>query len=165
MPRGFSLLEILITLLLITVITTLTIPNFQSPFQHQADLHQAHQLLDTINLARNEAILRESTTTLCGINCENWSAGQIIFLGKYTQEKPGSEKIISVSQQNPTQGVLHWRSSLHRDYLSFLPTGTTRGEDGTFWYCRAGAKQASWAVIVNQVGRARLETKATAYPC
>jgi type IV fimbrial biogenesis protein FimT len=158
---GFSLLELLITIVLISIISTLAFPSFQSFFMQSQSKTLATQLMQALHLARSEAMLRGITITLCQsadhTTCSgNWEDGQIIFADtKNTATVQDKEDLLYVFSSSRHKGILHWRSSLHRNYLSFYPTGFTRSEDGTFWYCQTENHPASWAIIVNQAGRAR----------
>jgi type IV fimbrial biogenesis protein FimT len=171
---GFSLIELLITVVLISIISILAIPNFQSFFKQSQSKTLATQLMEALHLTRSEAMLRGITITLCQsadhTTCSgNWQDGQIIFADtKNTATVENKESLLYVFPSSRQKGILHWRSSLHRNYLSFYPTGFTRSEDGTFWYCQTGKHQATWAVIVNQAGRARYVDNAknlVAYLC
>jgi type IV fimbrial biogenesis protein FimT len=171
---GFTLIELLITIALISVISTIAFPGFQSFFKQSQSKTLAAQLMQALHLARSEAMLRGITITLCHsadhTTCSgNWEDGQIIFTDtKNTATVQNKECLLYVFPSSRREGVLHWRSSLHRNYLSFYPTGFTRSEDGTFWYCQTESHQPSWAIIVNQAGRARYADDPkhlTAYAC
>ena len=171
---GFTLLELLITITLIAITAAIAFPNFQTLFQQSQAKVQAQRLLQSLHLARSESLLRGVTITLCASSnhqtcTENWEEAQIIFIDRNNNASASNQDDILYSiEPTKPEGILHWRSSLHRPYLSFFPTGSTRGEDGTFWYCQHNKPQATWAIIINQTGRARyLDTPAalTKYPC
>jgi type IV fimbrial biogenesis protein FimT len=166
---GFSLLELIITLALIAIITGIAIPAYTSFINTTKDQVASEKLLQALVIARNEALLRGVTLTMCKsldhVSCSgDWKNGQIIFIdSQHNATVTNKENIIYVLDS--VEGVLHWQSSLHRDYLSFFPSGSTQGEDGTFWFCHAGVNVASWAIIVNQAGRARVTTDTKKYIC
>jgi type IV fimbrial biogenesis protein FimT len=158
---GFSLLELLITISLITISSSLLLPNFKHFLQTSKQKTQAAQLMQALHLARSEAMLRGITVTVCQTEdqqtcSENLAETQMIFTDPSNHASVSSkENILYLFEFLSFDGVLHWKSSLHRAYLTFYPSGLTQGEDGTFWYCLPEHRVASWAVIVNQVGRAR----------
>jgi len=163
---GFTLIELVITMLLLIVVTTIAIPSYTSFYNTTQDKIASERLLQALQIARNEAMLRGVTVTLCKsrdhVSCSgNWEDGQIIF----TTTAPQKENILTMVDGIKQKGVLHWQSSLHREYVAFFPSGTTRGEDGTFWFCRSHESKASWAVVVNQAGRARLAADVKRYAC
>jgi type IV fimbrial biogenesis protein FimT len=159
---GFSLLELLIVLSIIALTLTLSLPTF-STFLNQAKSQRIkEQLLRAIHLARSEAQWRGVAVSLCHsanhkICGGRWEDDQIIFID---EAEAGSvqktEDILSIFSMPRLPGVLHWRSALSRAYLQILPTGLTRGEDGTFWYCSRESKIPVWAIKVSQSGRARV---------
>jgi type IV fimbrial biogenesis protein FimT len=176
MPKttGFSLLELLITLSLITILASLTLPSFKNLTHKTKSKTQATQLMQSLRLARSEAILRATPITLCqtsnNTTCSDTPTDkQILFTDPKNNATVTTEDNLLYLFDYPTQdGKLYWRSSLHRNYLSFYPSGSTRGEDGTFWYCQPEKHLTRWAVIVNQAGRARYVDDPkllSAYPC
>lgn len=167
---GFSLLELVIAMTLIIMMTGIAIPSYSTLFNKTHDQLASEQLLQAIRMTRNEAMLRGVTVTLCKSgdhqHCSgNWSDGQIIFVDANNDKIPIQDNIIYVIDGLKAKGVLHWQSSLHRDYLSFSSLGAPFGEDGAFWFCRSNESKASWAVVVNQAGRARRVTDVKKYSC
>ncbi len=83
---GFSMIELLITLVLIGIIAGLVVPNFRSVIQNNRLTTQANTLLTDLNFARSEAIKRasgigfcRSTTGAACSNAGNWENGWLIF--------------------------------------------------------------------------------------
>lgn len=155
--KGFSLFELLICLSIISILLVLTFPNYSQFLSQSKEQSLSQQLLRGINLARSEARLRGDIVGFCGsvdhVACSKvWKDGQIIFV----DDDQGNRKVLSVSDALAIKGVLHWRSALGREYLQFLPSGFTNGEQGTFWFCRENSKIPQWAIVVNHAGRTRL---------
>ena len=151
--RGFSLLELMVTLIIVTILITLTVPSFITFSTQSKNTIIGKQLLRAINLARSEAQLRGVPVTLCKsrdhISCSGqWQDGQIIFIDD------GSNTILEVFKTPRTKSVLHWQSSLNKDYLRLFPSGSTHNTAGTFWLCNQEGKIV-WKIIVSRQGRAR----------
>jgi type IV fimbrial biogenesis protein FimT len=145
-PKGFSLPELLITLTLISLLTILTLPNYQTFLTQSQDRVLSSQLLRAIALAKSETTLRGQTIILCPSEnhqtCStNWQADKILL---------ADNQVLQTFHSPKTPGHLNWRGSLSRSYLQ-IPT---HGEDGTFWYCFKGAPR--WAIAINQSARAHL---------
>jgi type IV fimbrial biogenesis protein FimT len=62
--RGFTLVELMITLAVAAVLLTVAVPSFQAVFQNNRLVSQVNELVTAINLARNEAIKRGVNVTL-----------------------------------------------------------------------------------------------------
>ena len=138
--------------LFITAILLVVIVPSQKIFFDRAKAETlAAKLTQAIRLARDESISSGFPAVLCKSadqkTCSGeWRDGYIILQNK---------KVAYVFRNNPAEGSLYWRSSLARDFLEFLPEGTTPNENGTFWYCAREAKNPAWAIVVSQSGRAR----------
>lgn len=151
---GFSLLELLITLIIIIILLAMSLPNEKIFINKSQDEVMSQQLLRAIYLARSEAITRNTTVTLCksadSKTCSgDWLNGYIIST---------NDAILSVYSNVTAQGVIHWRVFPNgRDRLTFFPSGLADIENGTFWYCNAPQAKARWAIVLSQSGRARLE--------
>jgi len=111
-------------------------------------------------MARSEAILRGRMVSLCKSNDQtnclgSWEEGQIIFADENQNGHViNAAHVLSVFSGRAS-GKLLWKSSLHRDYLQFLPSGLTNSQNGTFWFCEKNMKNPSWLIKINHLGRAR----------
>lgn len=153
MKNGFSLLEILVVLTIVFMILAFAIPS-ERIFLTNAKVDALRlQLQRAIDLTRSEAIMRNETVTLCGSSNKNtctgsWDAGYIIL---------ANTKPIYIFYATPNQGQLHWRAfPSNQPELQYLPSGMSKTENGTFWYCLPTEKTPRWAIVVSQSGRARL---------
>jgi len=84
--RGFTLVEISMTLLVAGVMMAIAYPSFVSLTQNQRAVTMANQFIGAIKLARSEAIKRSSTVSLCPANTaqtacgDDWTQGWLIFV-------------------------------------------------------------------------------------
>jgi type IV fimbrial biogenesis protein FimT len=152
--RGFSLLELLITLVIIIIFLAMSVPNAKIFINKSQDEVMSQELLHAIYFARSEAITRNTTVTLCksidSKSCSgDWLNGYIIAT---------NDQVLSVYHNVTTQGMIHWRGFPNGyDHLTFFPSGLTDIQNGTFWYCVEAQSKAHWAIVLSQSGRARLE--------
>lgn len=152
--KGFSLFEALIVLTIIIILIAVTVPNEKLFISKSQDEVMSQQLLRAIYLARSEAMTRSQTVTLCASvddkTCSgDWIQGYIIAT---------NDQRISVYRNVTNQGMINWRTfPKGRKELTFLATGFTEIENGTFWYCPNHDAKAQWAIVMSQSGRARLE--------
>ena len=150
--RGFSLIELLIVIAMISILLLLAVPTQNSFFDKSKAKMMSEQLRLSINFARNEAIVRNVPIILCKSRNQKecsgeWQDGYIILAEK---------KIIFAFKNTIQNGILHWRSSLNHPYLTFMPSGISVQENGTFWYCLKNTENPAWAIVINKAGRVRI---------
>lgn len=85
--RGFTLVELMITLALAAIIMSLAIPGFQDIIRNNRAATQSNELVAALSLARSEAVKRGARVSLCpstnGAACTggtDWAEGWIVFL-------------------------------------------------------------------------------------
>jgi type IV fimbrial biogenesis protein FimT len=99
--RGFTLIELLVTMAIAVVLLSVAVPGFQTLSRNNRMTSIANSLVSSIQLARSEAINRNSPVQLCpssnGTSCAGsggWEQGWIVL-------HPTSSTVISVQQQLP----------------------------------------------------------------
>jgi len=83
--RGFTLVELMVTLVVFGVLLGVAVPNFSTFTASSRVSSAANDLLLNLGYARSEAVKRGSFATLCatanGTACgTNWSQGWMVFL-------------------------------------------------------------------------------------
>ncbi|UXI66317.1 GspH/FimT family protein [Tahibacter amnicola] len=83
---GFTLVELVIVVLVVTLLTALALPSYVNVTRANRATTQAAEFLTAINLARTEAITRGMRISLCpsadGATCAagtDWSGGWLVF--------------------------------------------------------------------------------------
>ncbi|MBT8132050.1 MAG: GspH/FimT family pseudopilin [Gammaproteobacteria bacterium] len=90
MSQGFTLIEMIITLLVAAIILTLGIPSFQNSIRNNAMTASTNSMIASLQLARSEAIKRRLPVSVCtapdfaavDVSCDNsadWQQGWIVF--------------------------------------------------------------------------------------
>ncbi len=91
--RGFTLMELLVTMAVAAILLAIAVPNFQSFFNRNRVVTVTNDFITAVNYARSEAIKGGAITTLCMSNntstnapsCTgntNWSNGWIIWVDR-----------------------------------------------------------------------------------
>lgn len=83
--KGFTLLELLVTVALVGVIVGLAVPSFRGLIQSSRSTSLANELSVSMNYARSEAVRRGLGVTVCPSNDETdcggeWTDGWIVLL-------------------------------------------------------------------------------------
>jgi type IV fimbrial biogenesis protein FimT len=85
--RGFTLMELIITILVAAILTAIAVPAFDSFVKNDRDSAQVNSLAYSMNYARSEAVKRDLATgvsvcpSLDGLNCNGaaWASGWMVY--------------------------------------------------------------------------------------
>lgn len=161
--RGYSLLELMMTLGLITVILTLGVPSFGNIVANQRLMAEINALFHDIHLARKESVVRRRVVSLCptlgGDTCEpgsDWSAGWMMFVNldrDWPAVRDSGEPVLRRYQvSRPTRIVANRRSfSLRSTEL--------RATNGTVVFCDPAGRGTARALVISYTGRPRVAYK------
>ena len=84
--KGYSLIELLVSLAILGILLAVSLPNFQDTIESNVTNSQAKLFMTTLNLARSEAIKRGTNVGICpsndGLDCDaaSWSTGWVVFV-------------------------------------------------------------------------------------
>ena len=160
--RGFSLLELMVTVAIMAILGTLAVPSFQTLLQANKTRAVASELLASLNLARSEAARRGQPVSVCpssnGSSCAtgstDWDKGWIVFVnedGASERSAPAvdaNEQVLQVRQDLPTRITVRPNSNFTNG-ITFLRTGLVWGlGTGTFAVCANGDLNKSQAILV-----------------
>jgi type IV fimbrial biogenesis protein FimT len=128
---GFTLYELLITVVIIGVILTFAVPNLQDFARNSRMTSTANDLLSAFHLARSESSRAKTNITICpsgdGKNCGGaWDQGLIVFV-----DENGD-----LTRSGPTESVLRMKGRIasgvslaiagDATYFSYSSTGLGR---------------------------------------
>jgi type IV fimbrial biogenesis protein FimT len=150
--RGLTLVEVLLVVALLSVLLLVAVPGFQAVQQRLAIRAEAGRLFMALNLARSEAVSRNQPVTLCPSDYAR--SGVVRCGGDYRR---GWVLLRAWAPMSPTLHLLDRAGARHVVApISFMPDGTA-GRNRTLMVCSHRLPDlASWSVIMNVVGRARL---------
>ncbi len=138
--RGFTLYELLITVLIVGVILALGVPNLREFRQNARMTATANDLHSAFHMARTEASRAKSTITICasansmdaGADCGGtWDQGYIVFVDTNADlSRSGATETVLRAQPAAATGVL-FAVAGNAGYFSFAPTGLGRTIGGS----------------------------------
>jgi type IV fimbrial biogenesis protein FimT len=173
---GFTIYELLITMLIIGIILTIGVPSFTSFTQNSRISGTANDLHSSFQLARSEAARSKSNITICasansmdgGANCGGtFNDGWIIFIDLNGDiDRSGAGENVLRAHPAPSDR-LDITTNAGANYFSFAPSGLGRGDVGggpavvTATICdergnvvSAGGNSAARILVVTPIGRA-----------
>ncbi|MBB2757090.1 UNVERIFIED_ORG: type IV fimbrial biogenesis protein FimT [Xanthomonas campestris] len=82
--RGFTMLELLVTVAVIAILAAIAFPNFKSVIQSNQIATASNEVLAAFSLGRSEAVRTNSSAGICpsstGTSCSgNWDSGWIVW--------------------------------------------------------------------------------------
>lgn len=156
---AFTLMEVMMVLTIISILSLIAVPGLQEVMRRAQDDAVRSDLTRILEIACNEAGMRNKTVTLCRsrdlLRCGgDWSDGQIVFVDNYHDDVVHDKsQIIAVNKMKISRGVLHARFyPFYRQAIHFNSAVAVSNDNGSFWYCRAGAAFPVWALKVNRAG-------------
>jgi type IV fimbrial biogenesis protein FimT len=153
--HAFTLLELLVTLVLVGLIVTLAAPAFAAIIENQQRQNAAQQLASGIRTARTEAILRSRPVVIRAID-RSWGNGWQIII------EPGSdvENPVWIERRQSGKVPIVGNGRI-RQQIRFGALGTPYANGfvaGTLSICDAKNAQSHHQVIMAMTGRVRIES-------
>lgn len=161
--RGTTLIELLTALAVAGVLLTwggVEATRLLAAFRADAAVTQ---MLAAVRFARQAAVERRVTVTLCPAAADrcgrrnHWHRGALVFLDRDGNGRRGSgEETLRRLPRLRDGERFYWRSFRNRTALSMLPTGLTDWQNGSLLYCPPGGDvRYARQLILNAQGRIR----------
>ncbi len=164
-PRGFSLVELMVALFILAILLGVAAPAFANLIRETRLTTATNELLASLFLTRSSAIQHSRRVTICtspdGERCEagvGWHSGWIVFQDlNGNGVRDAGEPIVRHGGTN-IRGITLTGNMPVRNYVSYLPTGMTRTVNGglqmgTITACQDGSARQ---IVINVAGRPRV---------
>jgi type IV fimbrial biogenesis protein FimT len=148
--RGFTLVEMLVTLAIFAVLLMIAIPSMRPFLQSQSVKNASMDISSSVALARSEAIKRNATVDVTANNAADWSQGWVV-----------SQTAANVIRKQPTLANIVITPS--SGSFSFSGNGRMTSTGATFTIKpvnKAGSQPLCLTVTVGATGRVE-STKVT----
>ena len=156
LQKGFTLYELLITVLIVGVILSLGVPNLQDFAANSRLTGTANDLHAAFQLARSEAVRAKTNVTICasadplGPNADcngTWNQGYIVFLDDDGDLNRNAANETVVRSHGPIDNTVTLAVRDDATYFSYASTGLGRGDVG-------GGSALSQVIICDNGGTA-----------
>ncbi len=135
LQTGFTLYELMITLLIIGVILVYGVPNFAEFTQNSRMTSTANDLHAAFLMARSEAARAKTNITICASADQStcggtWDQGYIVFVDENGDLARGGATETILRSHGPIANGVVLRVANGATYFSFASTGLGRGDVG-----------------------------------
>ena len=163
---GFSLIEMLVVIAVLSILLAVSLPNFQNMIERSGTNSQAKLFLTTLNLARSEAIKRGGNVAICastdGADCSKgaWGEGWIVFFDANGNANglagsvDAGDTLIRVFDSGGSANVT---TLFNGDFFKYSALGFSATNDSrTLLICPASSKAANArSIVIGSSGRGR----------
>jgi len=157
---GFTLIELVVTLAIISILLSLSLPSFEGMLARQRVSSTMHLLSSDMAMARSTAVMRRQAVVICPLDAaggcsggNDWAAGWMVFRDPDGNRKPDDRSRILRLTEAPAAGRLSLSST--RSFLRYQQDGRTAHSNLTVRVC--ADDRLAGKVIVNNLGRVRTE--------
>ena len=159
--HGFTLVELMITLSIAAILTTVAIPSFTETIKNNRLATKINLMAGSLNLARSEAVKRGLRVNICVSNAtqtacaggNNFRLGWITYVDADSSNgfTPGDQIIHTVESLPPSMTFTGTAPE-----VGFTPQGAARVV-GTFTLCDDRTGEIGREITLNVTGRAHLD--------
>jgi len=162
--RGFTLVELMVTLAVLSIVLGVGIPAFDRLIANGRLTSQINQTIGLISFARSEASKRTGTTiTVCGstdeatCNTSNWESGWLVINdvdGDRTIDAGDGDALLRVGPALAGGNTLRTLGFGNAGFIQFDDSGAP-GSAGTFILCDDRGATEAKAIVLSIVGQSR----------
>ena len=160
--RGFTLIELMVAVALLAILVGYAQPALQTLLFKEAQTTAINSLIGHLQLARSEAIMRNSDVVVCkssdGAYCiksGEWEQGWLVFEDQNHDRARDNEERILASHSRLTNIDIYYRAFGSNHYVTFHGNGLTT-TNGTYTFCSPREDLPPQGLILYKTGRARI---------
>ena len=167
--EGFTLIELMIVVIVLGSILSVGTPLLRGAVQKNELRAQSLRFLGAINLARSEAVMRNTPVSICPSSMAisgrpectgNYADGWIVFANADRDRvvDADTDQVLRVFEGLPPGFRLTNRNGTRDAFelINYLPDGTSHSNRTLLFCSPDGAARHNVSIVLNIVGRARL---------
>ncbi len=162
-PAGFTLLELVITIAILGIVSSLAAQGWSAAFERSRHLTILDSYHNLFAFARWAAASQRSLVTICPLSEQNkcvdeWQRPVSVFMDTNNDKQPDNGQILK--QMQPVKHPFTMRSrTAGRGYFQFNNKGFAYGSLGSLVLCPANPGTSTMTYMaVNMVGRFRVRS-------
>lgn len=160
LQRGFTLVELIFTIAIAAILCAVAMPSMGRLMQSSRACSAHNALAAALNLARSEAVFRQSDVVVCPSSdqrhCDNsilWQHGWIVFQDSDGDTaRDADEALLSVAQAQTGVAIA---SSRGRRHVTYRYDGSATGSNLTLTFCARRGSTDGRTIVINNAGRIR----------
>ena len=163
--KGFTLLELMVTLAIASILLSVGVPGFRSVIMDSRLVRDSNHFVASINLARSSAVRFQRSATVCTSanfnavlpSCSgssDWSQGWIVWVDKDRDGAIDANEILSV--QEPMDSVTTF-SATNAALFSYDARGFGSSPADELMMCDDRSGETGRRIRVNAVGRTHVK--------
>lgn len=158
---GFSLVELCVILLILSILVRAAYPSLQSVVAQTQATTLVNDLVSLLHYARLQALHHQRAVSLCSLidnECQRpWQTSLTVFLDQAPLGSLDNADQALLTIDLPDDSKILWRSFRRKAYLRFTSSGATDNQNGRFITCaQPGNLAAVRNIIINRQGRFRV---------
>lgn len=161
--RGFTLVELLITIAVATILMTVAVPSFVETVKNNRLTTNANALLGALAIARSEAVKEGQRATVCASDdqatCggDDWTLGWIVWVDVDGNGVQAASELHQVGDASPSSMTLDATTYT----IQFTAQGAlVTGTDGSITLCDDRTGETGRVITLSNTGRANISEAA-----
>lgn len=155
--KGFTLLELMITIAIAAILISLAMPSFQGVMRSNRVSTATNELLASLSLARSEAIRNTRGAGICasadGTSCgADWNSGWLVWSDTDGDGAVDAGETVVRYTQGKASTVIAGTAST----LAFDQRGRNRGVQGTVGITPSGVTTPVRCITISATGQTRV---------